>query len=69
MNKLKMEMELDIPEWGKWLVQDKDGSWHVFDINPRETIWRMPTKYDYVGRTAPTPDWEDEVYELVWEWY
>ena len=71
MNKLKMEIELDIPDEASWLAQDKDGAWYAYEYEPyRElNLWKSDDQYWHVGSSASPTNWEDELYELVWEWY
>jgi len=26
----------DVPDWGRWLAQDADGSWWVYEVEPLE---------------------------------
>lgn len=64
-----MNVEIEIPEWANWMAQDSDGEWNCFENKPKiyGGVWsdREPGSMLYLGK--PSPDWREELYEIVRE--
>lgn len=65
-------VEYEIPEWARWLAQDANGAWYVFENKPyrAKSAWfrrRRRGRYGYIYITPHLPDdWTQELYRLVW---
>ncbi|MGB1111082.1 MAG: hypothetical protein ACPG4N_12050 [Gammaproteobacteria bacterium] len=57
-----------IPGWAKWLAQDEDGAWWVFEAEPNEAehAWyeNEVGRYRRLGQGASNPDWASALFKL-----
>ena len=70
------EKEVEVPDWAKWVAQDKDGEWYWYATRPepskRYGFWYCPDSEGpcledprpaFTGN--PNKKWTSELYEVV----
>lgn len=68
-----MMLDVEIPYWARYLAQDKDGSWWVFEKRPYKqklfATWylNLNRKQARIASGIAPEDWTAELYELIWE--
>jgi hypothetical protein len=57
-----------IPDWARWLAQDANGNWWVFEHEPNEgaTSWyeNEVGRYQLVHNGLPNPDWRNSLMKV-----
>ncbi|HHJ12738.1 MAG TPA: hypothetical protein ENK00_06100 [Chromatiales bacterium] len=67
-DELPIGLPADLPAWARWLAQDGDGSWWVYEVEPLRyhagwyenelgRRWR-------VGQGPPRADWGERLWRL-----
>ena len=68
MNKIKVEIEVIIPEWTNWIATDKNGSVFSYEKKPvrgRDEWDHCYPDYgnmQFLYRDKPPKNWKDELY-------
>ena len=65
----EVDIPVAIPEWVRWVAQDKNGEWWGYGARPKKVgvVWREPPedlRSIHLGHGLPNPNWKDELYEL-----
>ena len=59
---------VDLPDWARWLAQDRNGSWWVFEVEPNEgaTSWyeNEVGRYLKVGEGEVNFEWRESLVRL-----
>ena len=66
------KFDIDLPEWAKYVAQDRDGSWYCYSGKPTLTVrgtWMDDGgRYDAVTRYGKRPkDFTKELYKVIWK--
>jgi len=62
-------VETEVPDWAKWMAKDQDGSWYVYERQPKMHdggFWHARGKALVAGEGDPCDDdtWKDELYRI-----
>jgi hypothetical protein len=68
--------EMVMPEWAKFVAQDRNASWFCYNLHPEKPkydadIWNNANGFDshweFVANTEKSDDWEDSLFEKTKE--
>ena len=62
----KVNFEVEIPDWVKWIAQDKDGWWYGFERQPQRHMDSWGTAgHEILLANGPKPEnWKEELYQF-----
>ena len=65
----ELQVQYDIPAWGKWLAQDADGKWWVYSVEPLQHSkgWyeNEVGQYLYLGRLSTRVNWKESLISVT----
>lgn len=73
---MNIELKKPVPEWARWLAQDSDGKWMVYENKPtiqeeevgiRYPFWTNHVSggfYEFIVRTDLVDDWRQSLVDL-----
>lgn len=54
---------MELPKWAKWIATDSEGAVYAYDTQPYQLdrVWDTDSRGQYLGTTAPDPNWKDSL--------
>ena len=65
MNTLKVEIEMQIPDWVNWMAADANGAVWGYGTKPKKCdgYWADGGESQQLYQNKPPENWKDELYE------
>ena len=63
----RVTIVLMVPDWAKYIVQDRDGDWNVCEKEPRtngDRVAHPSGRVEWMAKTHPTIAWRESVREI-----
>ena len=67
-----VNIEVMVPMWAKWLAQDLNGNWYIYENKPKvefESYWKMTgldtsARFEVITEGVPNQHWKETLVEI-----
>ena len=62
-----IDIPVQVPDWARWVAQDENGTWGVYDCEPTRCTdsWMGNGRYLLFVGSEPNPNWRETLREVA----